>query len=244
MESGVRPPLKWALAANLQLSARCMASRYIWRTSPRAGENCLRMKIVAISDVHGHFDIDMPTGDVLIVAGDVCDNSSEQFAAANAWLSMLPHRHKLYVAGNHDTHTLRRPDLLPSVTRLIDETVGIGGLRFYGLPWQFGDRVVADLQIPERIDVLISHEPPYGIGDWSPRLQTHIGNRALRVRVQEVKPKLHVFGHAHFGYGSVRLGETLYVNAAICGDPARGYYAAAHAATVIKIEGNGGVTAS
>jgi Icc-related predicted phosphoesterase len=34
-------------------------------------------------------------------------------------------------------------------------------------------------------------------------------------RVEEIKPKIHVFGHIHEGYGYVFDGNTHYINAAV-----------------------------
>ena len=31
-----------------------------------------------------------------------------------------------------------------------------------------------------------------------------------------VKPKLHLFGHIHEGYGTLQTKETLFINASIC----------------------------
>ena len=35
-------------------------------------------------------------------------------------------------------------------------------------------------------------------------------------RVTISVPKVHVFGHIHNGYGQKQIGQTLYVNAAVC----------------------------
>jgi hypothetical protein len=84
----------------------------------------------------------------------------------------------------------------------------LGGLRFYGSPWQpaFHEwafnlprgRPLAEVwsRIPHGLDVLITHSPPEGFGDRSP-----FGDRAgcadLRARIAAVRPRLHLFGHIH-----------------------------------------------
>lgn len=193
------------------------------------------MRIIAVSDVHSNFDIVVPLGDVLVVAGDLCDNQTEQFAKADAWLATQPHPYKLFVAGNHDSFVVRDQGLLPSVTRLVDEAIEIGGLRFYGVPWRRRGGAAPDEHVPAGVDVLISHEPPYGIRDWAPRLQNRIGSDFLLRQVEAVKPRLHLFGHAHVGYGYEKRGETLFCNVAICGTP-HNYYAAGHLATIVDID--------
>lgn len=51
-------------------------------------------------------------------------------------------------------------------------------------------------QIPEDTDILITHGPPLGFGD---RVDSgeHVGCEDLLRRVQQVRPKLHLFGHIH-----------------------------------------------
>ena len=63
------------------------------------------MTIVCISDTHGmHRKIkDLPTGDVLIHAGDLTSKGEEwQIRDLDEWLGTLPHKHKIIICGNHD----------------------------------------------------------------------------------------------------------------------------------------------
>jgi Icc-related predicted phosphoesterase len=57
-------------------------------------------------------------------------------------------------------------------------------------------------QIPQDIDILISHGPPFGILDTAPISGLHEGCRELLDAATRVRPKLHVFGHIHTAYGS------------------------------------------
>lgn len=60
------------------------------------------VRVVCVSDTHNK-QPDLPPGDVLIHAGDLTDTGSfDEVQAGLAWLSSQPHRHKVYVAGNHD----------------------------------------------------------------------------------------------------------------------------------------------
>ncbi len=71
------------------------------------------------------------------------------------------------------------------------------------------------LEIPEDIDILVTHGPPMGILD--PGYQDpHVGCEALSLQVDQIQPRLHVFGHCHSGYGRMQKGNTLYVNASSC----------------------------
>ena len=115
-------------------------------------------------------------------------------------------------------------------TYLLDEgCIVAGGLQVYGSPWQpefcewafnlnrgASCREKWDL-IPASTDVLLTHGPPLGRGDeCKPR-----GNRAgcadlLEVVQSRVKPKVHVFGHIHEGFGTSSDGVTDFVNASTC----------------------------
>lgn len=114
------------------------------------------------------------------------------------------------------------------LTYLENSGVEVAGLFFWGSPyqpkfhfWGFqkGREKMHEIwdQIPSTTDVLITHGPPFGILDGSEAKRS--GCEALKLAVSEkVRPGLHIFGHVHSGRGHVRMGETLFVNAAICDD--------------------------
>lgn len=102
------------------------------------------------------------------------------------------------------------------------------GVKVYGSPWQprfhnwaFNlQRGQALLEkwnrIPTNTDVLMTHTPPVGHGDFCVR-NRHVGCVELLSVVQNrVRPRYHVFGHIHEGHGTTTDGETMFVNAAIC----------------------------
>ena len=68
----------------------------------------------------------------------------------------------------------------------------------------------------EVLDFLITHEPPTMILDKSSGV--YCGNIKIRNRVQKIKPKYHLFGHAHEGYGIKKIGSTFYSNATLMND--------------------------
>ncbi|KAK7988235.1 hypothetical protein PG989_008550 [Apiospora arundinis] len=60
------------------------------------------VRVVCISDTHNNQPL-LPPGDVLIHAGDLTESGSfDEMQAGLTWLSSQPHKHKIYVAGNHD----------------------------------------------------------------------------------------------------------------------------------------------
>ncbi len=201
------------------------------------------MRLVAISDTHNrHREMKLPEGDLLVHAGDVTTTGSlpevEDFLA---WFGAQPHRHKVWVAGNHDFLAEQIPDALetggplpcilpPGVTYLRDSLVEVEGLRVYGSPWQSdarkwafwlprdGDTIAERREaIPDGVDVLITHAPPLGIRDQGVATASyrdaHFGCPHLLAAVGRTKPRVHVFGHVHMGYGLTRLNGTDFVNA-------------------------------
>jgi len=78
--------------------------------------------------------------------------------------------------------------------------------------------------IPEDIDILVTHGPPFGILDqvkYSNKAQDgkFAGCEELRTAIERIQPKLHVFGHVHEGYGKLILKctprDVICVNASI-----------------------------
>ena len=72
--------------------------------------------------------------------------------------------------------------------------------------------------IPNDIDILVTHGPPYGYLDtvrWDGHTK-HVGCEELLDRVLKLKPKLHVFGHIHGAAGEDSFEGTHFVNASSC----------------------------
>ena len=56
--------------------------------------------------------------------------------------------------------------------------------------------------IPDSTDVLITHGPPIGVLDLSVYDNISCGcDNLLDAVTNRVKPRLHIFGHIHEGYG-------------------------------------------
>lgn len=176
------------------------------------------MRIVAVADTHGFEESlgALPDGDVFVHAGDMLRAGTlDELEPVAAWIRALPHRHKIVVAGNHDWCFARAGeagaarDLLGAeVIYLEDAACELGGVSFWGSPWQpefcnwafnlpRGPALAAKwARIPAGIDVLVTHGPPTGFGDrcWGRRA----GCEDLREAVLgRVRPKLHLYGHIH-----------------------------------------------
>ena len=187
------------------------------------------MRIIALSDTHGN-QPEVPDGDILIHAGDACNfGTDDEIRAALMWISSLPHKHKIFVPGNHDRELETRLSVWKAITEdwgitlLVDESVTIQGASFYGCPWtpQFMDWsfMRTDKQREQywhycdaEPDILITHGPPLGILDASGR--ENIGCEYLRKYVQKSAPHHHIFGHIHEGKGWMKGYDTEFHNVA------------------------------
>lgn len=194
------------------------------------------MRIVCVSDTHGqHAQLRVPDGDVLVHAGDFCRfGRIEDVRDFSVWLGEQAFEHRVVIAGNHDLLFERQPELAASLLRgacpdvhyLFDSGVTIGGLEFWGSPWQprFFDwafnldrgeplRRIWE-SVPDGTDVLITHGPPHGVLDRTEGGDL-VGCEELRAALPRIRPKLHVFGHIHEGRGEVHAEKTHFVNASI-----------------------------
>lgn len=181
------------------------------------------MKILHISDTHGRHGrlTRLPDADILVHSGDFTSAGSEDEALDFLeWFCDLQYPHKIFICGNHDgcLYGAGIEGLDGNVHYLCNSGVEIEGVRFYGVPMFMEDCVTARQsrnisRIPGDTDVLITHDPPYGILDFDDNI--HYGSDELLKRISEIKPRYHLFGHIHAGNGQVTLGATTYVNSAI-----------------------------
>lgn len=200
-------------------------------------------KVVCIADTHTqHEALELPEGDMIVHAGDATYRGTlqevEQFAY---WFGKTPYLQKIFIAGNHDFLFQDQPHLAKTIMQengiiyLQDEAVTLHNpeiekpITLYGTPhtpfffdWAFNEyeEKLKDIygMIPENLDILLTHGPAYGILDevCQDFKQKWLGSVALRNRIYEAKPRFHVFGHIHEGYGQKFLGETTFINATVC----------------------------
>jgi Icc-related predicted phosphoesterase len=168
----------------------------------------------------------------------------EEVSSFCEWMNSLDqYATKIFIAGNHDRIFETSPDeaklivdQYPNIRYLQDES----GFHFissdpdrsvsiYGSPWQpwfynwaFNlHRNSEELKskwdaIPEGTEILVTHGPAFGYLDTvEGRRHENLGCELLVQRIKEIKPKIHVCGHIHSGYGYVFDGETHFFNASV-----------------------------
>jgi len=201
------------------------------------------MRILCISDTHQRQNrLNLVECDVLLIAGDVCSSGEIwQFENFIKWLKRESEKfRKAYIiAGNHDWCFMKTKTLALDVLKenfgdkveyLEDSESVFEGLKFYGSPWQpefnrwafnvpRGEKLKSIWDnIPNDVDVLITHGPPHGIGDLVSNV--HVGCADLFERVRRLDHLfLHVFGHIHSGnghYTSEAAPNVNFCNASIC----------------------------
>ncbi|KAF3767718.1 hypothetical protein M406DRAFT_345585 [Cryphonectria parasitica EP155] len=182
------------------------------------------IRIVCLSDTHDLIVPNVPDGDLLIHAGDLTNAGTvEDIQRQIDWLDSLPHRHKIVIAGNHDSwfdvrsrrpedKTARRRVDFKRLHYLQNSSVSLDfadgrRLNIYGaadLPVCGGDEFAFQYppqinpwagRIPIDSDVLVTHTPPRWHRDLG------LGCPGLLGEVWRVRPRLHVFGHVHWGRG-------------------------------------------
>lgn len=191
------------------------------------------LKLVCFSDTHKNRPW-LPDGDVLIFAGDDDIRNYYELDDFLQYLEAHPHKHKLWIAGNHDFYCQKDPiDVflksgVAGIRYLENTGVTIDGVDFWGSPvtpkfgnWAFMKERGEDISkvwamIPDKVDVLITHGPPLGILDKN-TYDEACGCFDLATTLKKIQPTYHIFGHIH-GWGNKVLKQegVTFINASIC----------------------------
>lgn len=175
-------------------------------------------KLFAFSDTHGHHRaLQVPEdADIIICAGDAVEDDLRggEYDDFISWFGAFPAKWKLFVPGNHELSFSR--NRYKTIVEQFEEAgilvlqdaveycdgVAIGSIS--------KDSRIADEDIPDDIDILVTHWPPYGI------LDNDLGSLDILNFVLKAQPGWHLFGHIHETEGQqFQLGSTICQNISV-----------------------------
>lgn len=148
------------------------------------------------------------------------------FEEFKPWAESLPCDKVYFIPGNHDIMPFRNPQFMHNLFPKTGKVIYLNGsgdtylakdgnfYEIYGTPWcqQFGNWafMTSDIEleqiyslIPEKVDILLSHDQPYGYGDilleYIPyhNDDEHIGNKELLGAILRKQPNYLFCGHLH-----------------------------------------------
>lgn len=188
------------------------------------------MKIMALADQHGELP-QLPEEEfLLLLIGDITggnwsgsrDGSEDKW---NSWLhrefrDWVGNRKVIATAGNHDTIFQKYP--FPDFIHFLkDDFIIVNDTVIYGTPWiKYFDGLAFNAdekkldqiysQIPNKVDILMTHGPPFGFLDVVERM--HVGSKMLLKHIERVNPKIVICGHIHQEYGRMIMpnGTVIY----------------------------------
>jgi len=203
------------------------------------------IRVTLISDTHqkhNRINHDLGGGDLIIHAGDFMTSGYSKVEAEQffKWYELRGYDTCVFIAGNHDRIMQNIPEEMrglltgyKGIDYLQDEELVLEGvshnpIKIYGSPWQpefynwafnlprNGIELAEKWNaIPDDIDILITHGPAWGYVDRVEGRNNPLGCELLTQRIKQVKPKIHVCGHIHTGYGHYFDGNTHFFNASV-----------------------------
>jgi len=201
--------------------------------------------IVCVSDIHGRQDkLFIPGGDILLISGDITASSNTDISAFINWLGKQTHTFKVMIMGNHDKAFEEHKDQYilqckeNNIIYLEDSGVKLLGINIWGSPWiairknhknnafaiPRNELIHKWNLIPDNTNILMTHCPPYGIGDLNTNYYKathfHSGDYSLRKTINRLGSlRLHTFGHQHYGRGIYKGDNGVYfVNCSVVND--------------------------
>ena len=187
------------------------------------------VRILAMSDIHGHLDIyrwipklaDAHSVDVVVLAGDLLHGAGDDLTIEEAQrreareiigiLRSIP-RPVLYIMGNDDMIELGYED--ETIQSIHGRAIQVGGYQFVGyqytLPFMGGifekteDKIETDLReiepLVNRETVLVTHSPAHGVLDKAAS-GASVGSQSLLEFIRRTDARVHIHGHIHKCFG-------------------------------------------
>jgi Icc-related predicted phosphoesterase len=211
------------------------------------------MKIVALTDIHGMYDVAgrilarEPDADVLILGGDITSNG----VLDDEPLDRL-FRHSqvcVAVAGNMDSVCVDEA-LVGRGLSISGRGMLVGGVGFFGVSGSPHSPLHTPYEISEdsilttaeqgwsqvcgaSVRIFVPHAPPANTRVDRTFLGMHVGSVSVRTFIERRQPEIVVCGHIHEAWGSVKMGNTHVLN---CGAAGKGYYGVVTVENEIGVE--------
>lgn len=211
-----------------------------------------KLKVIAISDTHNkHRSLNISEADMIVCCGDISFRGEldiiEDFAK---WMQNLPVQHKITIFGNHEVglrsdgskrkkalQILKDHDIiyLEDSSCTVEKENG-EKVKIYGTPytkafgnWEFALKTQDQCQrkwaqIHEDTNILLTHQPCYGILDlvedniYNIGRDLHQGCEDLLNRTMELEHlKVNIYGHLHLNGGNENITNGIkFINASVC----------------------------
>lgn len=198
--------------------------------------------------------IQIPKCDILISAGDYSFRGERHMVKDfHRWLNKQPAKHIISVQGNHELlvekYFLECKEIAKEECNRVhfieEDLIEIEEIKIYCSAWTpyfnnwaynagrtiseaalYQKPFIGDIwnRIPDDIDILVTHGPPYEILDLAPvnrinPIPRNVGCERLKERIKSLKKLTHhIFGHIHNDYGIKQIDGITYINASICNE--------------------------
>ncbi|WEU40773.1 MAG: metallophosphoesterase [Candidatus Odinarchaeum yellowstonii] len=208
-----------------------------------------KLKIIAISDIHGNIGVIEKlvealkqlggNPDLIIIAGDIThfgglNDALDVFKI----LSRIESKRLFFIPGNCDSPELEKFESDGVVFNIHMETAEYLGYTFIGLGgssktpfhtlYEFSEEEIGNmleklsLKVYDAAKLItVTHDPPYNTLIDLNKRGVHVGSRKIRDFILKKRHFIHISGHIHEARGKDLLGGTILVNP---GNASSGYY--------------------
>jgi uncharacterized protein len=181
----------------------------------------LMVRIAFATDIHGRRDImdwlreRMKDCDLALIGGDIDD-----YGLTLDILAFTENTNTVVVLGNHDYPIAQASD--KKYKGLHGDTIKINGIKIGGLSgslpvggWPFEvseSEYKLLLKKIGKVDILLTHNPPYDTRCDITYRQEHVGSKEIRDYIKKKTPKLVFCGHIHESQGIDNISITEIIN--------------------------------
>ena len=179
--------------------------------------NLISEGIYSFSDTHGnHRELQVPENiDIAICTGDAVEDNlvGNEYDDFIEWFASLPCKWKIFVPGNHEL-SFELGQAEGNIQRMTQSGItvlenAIEDCEDVIIASISGNASISNENIPDDIDIVITHNPPFGI------LDENMGSVNILDFIMKAKPKYHLFGHIHSTAGEkMQFGDTVCINIA------------------------------